>query len=962
MGKKIRNLLGTLFLITAIIVTQIPVTDVEAVDTASASDFQMDGTTLVKYNGTAQDVSISNYVKKIEAGAFQGNDSVKHITLGDNVESIGNNAFSDCSNLVSVSVPDSVTTIGTAAFSRCPSLKEVSVGTGLESLGNGVFAGDYSLEMVNIDSSNPKFTCDDGAIYNKNGRDNLYQVLAGRKGNSYEMPTTVTQIKPYSFWGNYNLEQVKISSNVSEIPGYAFSNCKNLKNVDIPYSVKNIDMKAFEDCVRLRDITIPPSVSTIHSTAFDGCTKLQIHAEDGSAAKTFADNLVLEDIDVSEYEEAPIPQTEGSVSENSTTEANNSSNSANSGAVDYYHEVTHMNPMDEEEDSSVTGKTRVIGQQAFVLIDNAQATINVGSTGETIGGTPEEPVNQDIVPGTWDAGDGKGGSFPKYAVVNREKIAAQAYYDEPMTSYTIPDGVKRIGEFSFARSGLTQIQIPDGVEEIGYGAFYHCDDLNNVTIPDSVTQIEPYAFEKTPWLTNWKQNVGSDSDFLIVGDGILLAYRGNASEVTIPDNVKQIGAHAFMQNEILTKVVIPDTVSVVDEAAFLDCTNLTTIDGGNGLTEIRDRAFAGCPITGLTIPASVESIGLRAFDGEETSREDSDKIAVFAGEQLPSLSYDTTATKLYREDYRDDAFKGIDVIVVPDKMDNFDGTVLEPEQPGFAGTICKITKEATEEEAGTLQVVCRPESHIVIGNTYTIDGLPYTVENSLDAVTYGERMQYATAASPVASGQESVKKGTVTISVDSNTFADTSLASASMEGIEKDYQLSVADSREAKDEIKKAYQNLYGNKLPDNLVGYDMTLTESDTQIPITSLGKQEMMVTLPFPEGVGADNLHVVCLDADGQLEEVSNRTISVDGTDCLSFTATHFSYYGIYNYSSDDSVSTQVTDGQAVFTSLGKKDASPDTGDNSIHPKWFLAAGLLFASLGMFLFRGGVKRKKVS
>ena len=67
MSKIIRNLIGILLLATAVAVTQIPVSDVEAAPTASASDFQMDGTTLVKYNGTAQNVSISNYVEKIEA-------------------------------------------------------------------------------------------------------------------------------------------------------------------------------------------------------------------------------------------------------------------------------------------------------------------------------------------------------------------------------------------------------------------------------------------------------------------------------------------------------------------------------------------------------------------------------------------------------------------------------------------------------------------------------------------------------------------------------------------------------------------------------------------------------------------------------------------------------------------------------------------------------------------------------
>ena len=41
MNKKIAKILGTLLLLTAVAVTQVPVSDVEAV--ASASDFQMDG-------------------------------------------------------------------------------------------------------------------------------------------------------------------------------------------------------------------------------------------------------------------------------------------------------------------------------------------------------------------------------------------------------------------------------------------------------------------------------------------------------------------------------------------------------------------------------------------------------------------------------------------------------------------------------------------------------------------------------------------------------------------------------------------------------------------------------------------------------------------------------------------------------------------------------------------------------
>ena len=137
-----------------------------------------------------------------------------------------------------------------------------------------------------------------------------------------------------------------------------------------------------------------------------------------------------------------------------------------------------------------------------------------------------------------------------------------------------------------------------------------------------------------------------------------------------------------------------------------------------------------------------------------------------------------------------------------------------------------------------------------------------------------------------------------------------------------------------------------------------MTLYEADTAIPITGLGRLSMEITIPFPNGVSAENLHVVCLDANGQLEEVPSRITSVDGMDCITFTTNHFSPYGIYNYISGNTA--PVNNGQAVFTSLsGNKDASPDTGDYSIHPKWFLGTGLLFTGLALFFFNG--KRRRI-
>ena len=949
MKKTIRNLIGILLLATAIAVTQIPVSDVEAAPTASASDFQMDGTTLVKYNGTAETVSVSNSVKKIEAEAFAGNDKIRSVTIGDAVEIIGARAFSECRNLESVTIPDAVQTIGTAAFGGCVSLKDVTVGTGLVNLGNGAFAGNSSLENIRFSSSNPKFTCDDGAILNKDGRDTIYQFLAGRKGDSYEIPSGIKTIKPYAFWGDYNLEHVSIGKDVKEIPAYAFSNCKNLKEVEVSFSVKNIDMKAFEDCVRLRQITIPPSVSTIHSTAFDGCTKLEIKADEGSAAHTYAQSLNLEDIEVSEYEEAPVPD---SVSSNDLPDP--AAADVVSEPVDYYHEVSHMNAMADEEDDSVKGKTRVIGQQAYVIIDNATATINVGSTGETIGGPPVEDTeqNKDTVPGLAGSDDAKGGSFPKYAIVKgsdgKTVVAAQAYYDSEMTSYTIPENVVRIGEFSFARSGLQSIVIPEGVEEIGYAAFYHCDALKNVDIPGSVATIDAAAFDQTAWLSDWRQSSGNE--FLIVGDGILLAYKGNGSVVKVPDGVKKIGAEVFKEREEINSVILPDSVETIGEAAFAGCSNLTQTEGGSHIRKISDRAFAGCPITTIHIPETVEEIGLRAFDSTDSGKAAESGVVVFAGGNLPTLSYEAMSTRLYRDTYRDLAFKGSTVAVIPDTVNDLSGTVLDDTKAGFTGVVCKMTKEASDHENGTLQVVSRQGNGALLsaGEPCRIDGQSYVLE---------EGSQISGSVS--GSGDEEAGTDTgVRVEIQSDTLTDNGTAGAVLAGSDDSFVLEIADDETAKAKIGDVYKKIYGNTLPQNLCAYEIRMTEESTGVPITGLGKMSVDVTLPLPNGVGEENLHVVCLDEDGQLEEVDSRIVSADGINAVTFTARHFSPYGIYNYGSGRESAASVKDGQAVFTSLGNKDESPDTGDDSIHPKWFLSMGLFFMSMTVFLYRGNRKR----
>lgn len=124
------------------------------------------------------------------------------------------------------------------------------------------------------------------------------------------------------------------------------------------------------------------------------------------------------------------------------------------------------------------------------------------------------------------------------------------------------------------------------VTKIGFRAFYNCDSLTNVTIPNSVISIGESAFENCTGLTN----------------------------VHIGNSVTSIGGGAFSFCSNLTNVILPDSVTSIGTDAFSFCSNLTSVHIGNNVNIIGGGAFRSCnSLTNIDIPASVTSIGLQAF-------------------------------------------------------------------------------------------------------------------------------------------------------------------------------------------------------------------------------------------------------------------------------------------------------------------------------------------------------------
>ena len=140
---------------------------------------------------------------------------------------------------------------------------------------------------------------------------------------------------------------------------------------------------------------------------------------------------------------------------------------------------------------------------------------------------------------------------------------------ETLVDVALPQTLRTIGKGAFGQCvNLTRINIPEGVTSIGDSAFLMCGSLTRLTIPDSVTSIEGNPFRHLAA----EIMVSSQNPAISVVDGVVLNKDGTrliacpsnkAGAYTIPQGVLEIGTHAFENCNDLTDVTIPASVASI---------------------------------------------------------------------------------------------------------------------------------------------------------------------------------------------------------------------------------------------------------------------------------------------------------------------------------------------------------------------------------------------------------------
>ncbi len=165
---------------------------------------------------------------------------------------------------------------------------------------------------------------------------------------------------------------------------------------------------------------------------------------------------------------------------------------------------------------------------------------------------------------------------------------------------------------------LKEITIPSvlngyTITSIDSDVFKDCAVLENIVIPESVTNIGDYAFLRCSSLKSI--SFGENSELTTIG---LYTFGGCSSleNFEIPNSVIEIDSHAFSACSALLSIEIPNNVTSISSSAFEFCSLLQTVTFAKNskLEHILSYAFNGClSLTNIDIPESVKNIDMSAF-------------------------------------------------------------------------------------------------------------------------------------------------------------------------------------------------------------------------------------------------------------------------------------------------------------------------------------------------------------
>lgn len=154
----------------------------------------------------------------------------------------------------------------------CGNATSVEISLNVEEIG---FINGDKLKKIVVPESHPRYKSEDGVLFDKKGK--LISYPAGKEGDTYQIPESVTEIGEGAFGDCEKLVSFTIPNGITELKENMFRHCTALREVKFASGtrIEKIEKKVFMACHSLTSIEIPDTVQKIGEAAFAYCTSLK---------------------------------------------------------------------------------------------------------------------------------------------------------------------------------------------------------------------------------------------------------------------------------------------------------------------------------------------------------------------------------------------------------------------------------------------------------------------------------------------------------------------------------------------------------------------------------------------------------------------------------------------------------------------------------------------------------------
>ena len=509
-----------------------------------------------------------------------------------------------------VVLPEGLRALDADAFADCYYAVKVTLPATLEIIPEGCF--NLIEAEIDFPNSNPRYSCENGFLIDRDTQTLLYTAPSShgnplpavrRLGDCSLMnwlwdddddpvlPDTLESVGSYIFY-DCGVTRVTFPDGITELSPYTFY-CTDLQEVHLPASLREIPDYCFWNC-QLTALTIP-----------DGVTRIGAHAVDWFTGEIIGAVTLPASVEFVGYRAFPDEC-----------------------------DVTALNPQVHFETATEYAE-RIPeydwygGEAADVLYSDGLFDCELSSRGAVLLGCSRF-LNQPEVPDVLEIPSELGGT-PVVAIAANALNTSESCADSLLFGIVLPEGVQRVEADAFqCCHAATQISFPSTLTMLAEGSFFHVYaeidfpngnprySCENGFLIDRDTQTLLYAAPSSQG-----QPIPAVRR---LGDSALDNWKPAGNEIRLPDTLESIGPYALDGQYTgdfspLAALILPDGVRELSDCSIYGCWEIQLLRFPATLMEIPAYCVANCGLGAVEIPEGVTRIGEFAFyyyDWEQT--------------------------------------------------------------------------------------------------------------------------------------------------------------------------------------------------------------------------------------------------------------------------------------------------------------------------------------------------------